>query len=243
MVGFALVGLQHGAFDFALIKKRGGSLAVFLVGYLGIAFSFLVLVRISPIAALGLFLILSAIHFGQELLPESGVGISTALGAAVIMTSFAANSQQAWRLIENFTGLRSAGSDDVAAILIFQTATLLAVALTQTKRKTAEVAALLLGLWLLPIWIGFGLFFVYWHSLDSFIEQRIELGLTAKRALAVTAPLSIGAAIILLFGFAHSKEMAASFVAAISVGHILTRPLLDHAALKPSARERATAIQ
>ena len=66
----AIIGLPHGFFDYMISQKLYGHIhnwiLKFTVGYVSLAFLYLLVWILYPIAALIIFLLLATVHFGME---------------------------------------------------------------------------------------------------------------------------------------------------------------------------------
>jgi Brp/Blh family beta-carotene 15,15'-monooxygenase len=192
-----LLGLPHGALDIALIQREGvrgarGVLAVIAL-YIGCAFSAWVAWVFTPVAALGLFFILAAVHFAEDWEAAGSPFLAAALAAALLCAP-ALRHQAALRdIFFALTGRPQAR--EMGAVLLLLAAPALCgglvaiVALARSGRSDLAVAAglSLTGMLILPPVFGFALFFGLCHSPRHFKEAVRTL---SRRKLAQWAPVA-----------------------------------------------------
>lgn len=168
-----LGGLPHGAFDLALAQRAlrlgGLSAAGLLSAYLGVGGIMIALWSAWPVPALGLFLALSAVHFGDDWAMLESRLLRTMAGAALLCVTAFAHPQDVSAL---FVAMAGPGADWVRRALVALTPVALLVTLVgmaQAVRIGASAWALaqlaaLLALAMLPPQLGFLLYFVFLHS-------------------------------------------------------------------------------
>jgi beta-carotene 15,15'-dioxygenase len=197
-------GLPHGGYDMAVFMKLHGTskstLFNFLTLYLALAAAMIILWHYVPVAALGVFLTLSIIHFGDDWaeLPDGLLRICA--GAAII----AAPAIGQYNGVEYF--FTAMGGDDakwIAKLAMICAPVILLIALAaagiawkmgEQPRALALVTVLIILLFAPPL-IGFAFFFTLLHAprhmrmVQTVIESRqLRISLSAI-ALAI---LSIG---------------------------------------------------
>lgn len=166
-------GLPHGAFDIAIARKAlrlDRLAAVKLVSaYLGVALAMIGLWAGLPLAALCLFLMLSAVHFGDDWkMIDSGL-LRAMAGASVLCIPAFFHPTEVSAL---FVAMAGDGADWVRRVLIAFTPVALlvtSVGMWQAVKAGSAGWALaqlsaLMSLAYLPPQIGFVLFFVFLHS-------------------------------------------------------------------------------
>ncbi len=215
-----LAGVPHGASDYLLFRQlssiRGGAFQVwrFFTSYLVLIVAYLMLWWLMPIVAFLLFLILSAYHFGQSNWPHIHFSdkFSERLtmflwGAAVIGIPVLLHFDQASTIVLEMTGMRPFINDTFRAALIFLllfgcTANMLhlhhqgVISKQVFVREMRNFLLLMLLFFTTPLLVGFGVYFVLWHSLGSMLDQisvlrSIRPGFGIKNYLLAAIPLSI----------------------------------------------------
>jgi beta-carotene 15,15'-dioxygenase len=193
-------GLPHGGYDMAVFMKLHGTskstLFNFLALYLALAAGMILLWHSVPVAALGVFLTLSIIHFGDDWaeLPDGLLRICA--GAAII----AAPSIGQYSGVEYF--FTAMGGDDakwIAKLAMICAPVILLIALAaagiawkmgEQQRALALITVLIILLCAPPL-IGFAFFFTLLHAprhmkmVQTVIDSRqLHIGLSAI-ALAI----------------------------------------------------------
>ena len=190
------VGILHGSNDLAIIHKMNGSRGLknglFLVGaYVLTVFFAAILFYKLPELALALFILFSGYHFGEQHWSDRKLGgvflkksVYLFYGLVILFLLFALNSIQTSEIITNLTsqdipeawyGYGLVGSSVVfSALLLFLMIT-----------RTLTVSDLLFELFLLFVFAivfnfatllwAFAIYFIYWHSIPSILEQLIYL--------------------------------------------------------------------
>lgn len=166
-------GLPHGAFDIALAKQalqlKWSSAAILVAAYLGVAAAMAATWFFEPLLALGLFLALSAAHFGEDWqMIESGL-LRIMAGASILCIPAIAHPQEVSFI---FNALAGDGAEWLGRILVAITPVAILVTLVgmgQAARSgnigwaLAQLTAFA-ALATLPPQFGFLLFFVFLHS-------------------------------------------------------------------------------
>ncbi len=199
-------GLPHGGYDAALFIRLWGSnarqLALFISVYIAVAACMLLVWNIWPVVALGVFLTLSAVHFGDDWaeLPDGLLRICA--GAAVIAAPAIGQPMSVTAL---FVAL---GGDDavwLARVALAVAPVVLLVALGaigiawnmgQRQRALALLAVLAILLTTPPL-IGFALFFALLHAPRhmAMVQRVIDL----RHPLIGWSGLGLGVASLLLW--------------------------------------------
>ncbi len=177
LMGAAVVmllgGLPHGAFDIAIARQtlRLGPLhaAMLFFAYVAVALAMALLWIFAPLVALTVFLILAAVHFGEDWLMLDVGLLRIMAGASIICTPAFFRTADVATLFIAMAGpeARILASLAVACtpVVLMVTAVGTAMAWISGHREwaTAQTAALLV-LALCPPQIGFALYFVFLHS-------------------------------------------------------------------------------
>lgn len=199
-------GLPHGGYDAALFIRLWGSdvrqFVVFIGVYIAVAACMLLVWNVWPVVALGVFLILSAVHFGDDWaeLPDGLLRICA--GAAVIAAPAIGQPTLVTAL---FVAL---GGDDavwLARVALAVAPVVLLVALGaigiawnmgQRQRALALLAVLVILLTTPPL-IGFALFFALLHAPRhmAMVQRVIDL----RQPLIGWSGLGLGVASLLLW--------------------------------------------
>jgi len=192
------LGILHGSNDLLLIdsvnKKKTskrGSLLVFITTYIITVIIAASLFYFIPVLALIAFIIFSAFHFGEqhwhEILKTNNVFnfiYTTSYGLIVLLLLFTLNSDQTIAVIKELTGYAPTLQWFLYPLLFCAA---LWVLLTGYLRfqKLITNTQLLFELFLLLVFTvvfntatliwAFAIYFIYWHSVPSIIEQLLFL--------------------------------------------------------------------
>jgi Brp/Blh family beta-carotene 15,15'-monooxygenase len=197
---FLAGGLPHGAYDIALLARtrtlgqRG--MAVALGGYVLAAVAMVALWHLAPAAALIVFLVAAAVHFGADWTMLDEPLLKIAAGSAILAAPAIGNTGEVTRLF----GLMSdpATGALVARVLVAAAPVALlvtAVGVVSAWRDDARgwagatTVAILLLLIAPPV-AAFALFFVFLHSPRHLAETRDLL-----RSMSTLSWLATGAAL------------------------------------------------
>ncbi len=223
--GFAIVlilgGIPHGASDYLVFRElvrnedsAGGKLK-FMLYYLGVTIAYGLLWWFSPLAAFGLFILISLYHFGQSNwqyvdFPGRLREVLTYLlwGALVVGFPVLLYQEEASLIILEITGqkLNMLPLRWPAIFLIVLANLVNAVHLFEAElidsdalRRELFNILVLVGLFsATPLLVGFGIYFLGWHSLGS-IRDQIAIFRSHNRHydfrqyLLKMAPLTLGA--------------------------------------------------
>lgn len=257
--GFVLIlaGVPHGAGDFMLSKQltvlsgKVFSPVRYLLGYLILMLAYVAVWMVEPMLAFVVFLIISAYHFGQSnwasyQFPSKLVERCTMLcwGLLIIGMPVLLHFDQASVIISEMKVGEFQLSILSRAVLIFLIVFVnlgilvhlnhASVLTTESfKLETGKVLLLLMLFLTTPLLVGFGVYFVLWHSMDAMRHQVALLntsrpGYRAKDYLFQSLPLTLLSfaglgALMFFFGdyFNRGQNMGALFlfIAVITVPH------------------------
>lgn len=212
-------GIPHGAADFAIFKQlntKNWSNLRFFGLYLSLSAVYALLWWWQPAIALGIFLILSAYHFGQSnwqaILDEQNWLIKsityllwgTLVVFAPLLFHFAETSVIIEQIIAHklpdFTIAQQVSSLYVLVMLnVVWMAILLPLTNTSVKQIGMEylnISILLLLFYTLPLLLAFALYFVLWHSFSSIQDQiwffkEMQQGFNLKNYAAIALPFTL----------------------------------------------------
>ena len=189
------IGLPHGATDLLLFKHlkeepRKVNYAKFSIGYLSLIAIYGVIWVLFPKIAFGLFLLISIYHFGQSNLSfikieNSGVRLFIYFlsGSFVILTPLSIYFETTMDVIQGITGIGSLSISYPIIKLLPRTLLILNIwalfyFFSENQISKRALVLQLLGLMLLmvtfytlPLILGFTVYFVFWHSVGSMIDQ------------------------------------------------------------------------
>ncbi|MCU6454095.1 Brp/Blh family beta-carotene 15,15'-dioxygenase [Sphingomonas sp. A2-49] len=193
-------GLPHGAYDIALLRRSGalGRFGVRLAvgGYVAVALLMVTLWLTLPLVALALFLVVAAVHFGEDWQMLDEPLLRVAAGTAVIAAATIGHPAEVAALFVAMSDSRAAVIAQVvtavAPVALLVTAVGIAAAWRDGGRSWASAMTLCFALLLiLPPVAGFALFFVFLHSPRHLARTRAALrDMTAARWLGTGAMLS-----------------------------------------------------
>lgn len=190
------IGLPHGATDLLLVKYLSTdryneqSVSQALLHYISLIALYGLIWYFMPELAFVLFIIISIYHFGQSnytfLQVESKLTRTVgyiASGSFVLLTPLCIHHEIAIPIIETISGTTafsfSATTAETLTRALFLTNIWLLIFLYLNNWITSETLAyqlvsivlLLLCYWFLPLILGFTIYFVFWHSLHSMVDQ------------------------------------------------------------------------
>jgi len=253
-------GLPHGAYDIALLRRAvaldrsgagmagggmagGGLLRVGLVvgGYVATALLMVSLWLTIPLVALILFLVVAAVHFGEDWAMLEEPLLRVAAGAAVIGAATIGHPSAVSAVFVAMSDPRAAVVarivTAIAPVALLVTLVGIALAWRQGSRHwAAAMAVCLVLLIVLPPVAGFALFFVFLHSPRHLAQTRVLLrDMTRARWIGTGALLS-GVAILGWWGvrvIAPSRfdpslgAQAFQLLASVAVPHLLLSRWLE----------------
>lgn len=189
-----IVGLPHGATDYALITKgvrQSGrkSLLSFLGRYLAVLAAYALIWYFLPGLALLIFVAASVYHFGQSHWWQSGlersfrVALNLLWGSFVLLTPLLLRYEEAAALLYSLLG--AAVPDIGLANRLLITGLLLNINVlvllyaggrdyldtNRIKREIINLFLLFTLYWFAPLLVGLAVFFVLWHSWQATREQ------------------------------------------------------------------------
>ncbi|TPG42549.1 hypothetical protein EAH79_01285 [Sphingomonas koreensis] len=198
-------GLPHGAYDIALLRRsvalgRAG-VAMAVGGYAAIATLMMILWMSLPLVALVMFLVVAAMHFGEDWEMLDDPLLRYAAGAAIIAAPTIGHPANVSKL---FVGMSDARAGVIVQIItaaapvtLLVTAVGIAIAWRDGSRQWAVAIALCLALQIiLPPVTGFALFFVFLHSPRHLSQTRIRLRDMALPQWLTTGAVLSGGAIV-----------------------------------------------
>ena len=223
-----LFGVPHGALDLYIdqhLHKAASNQKIFLLKYIANIIAYAVVWYFFPVAALIIFILITAYHFGEidwlgktdnaiQKIAYSVIGllwillllsknINFALQIFIRMERSAFNESQWTRLAHTIFPITLIGLALVYIILFFFKARFF------SKNKyyyylILQQALLISFALYMPLWLCFAFYFGFWHSLLSFDKIRITFGMPNdfngwKNLLIKSAPFSIMA----WFGFLY----------------------------------------
>lgn len=239
------VGIPHGAIDHLLYHKKASGesgLQKFFILYLGIMLIYLVCWVYLPIAALILFLIMSAYHFGQaNFIPikvernKSLLYLSTGFFylAVILFGDFDRTSEILQPMVD-VQIFRPYSTVSIFSLFILSS---FFIARLSSKKKyyyLIELVALGFFLYHMPLLLAFITYFGFWHALPSLIEEYSSLTFNGsknkllsfvKQLLPFSLVSMLGISIILIFlnDWLSERELTLLFfvmVSLISAPHI-----------------------
>jgi Brp/Blh family beta-carotene 15,15'-monooxygenase len=224
-IGLILGGIPHGAADVYLFQKafKTSSRPRFFLAYFLVLAGYAALWWVQPILAFLLFLVISFYHFGQSnwnyvSFPNQAFAklANFAWGAMVVLFPVLLHHEEASEIIYQITGYAPVFSTDLRWVTLFFLVLLnCGIPIWLYERENIDKATFrremvnvlaLIGLFLTtPLLLGFAVYFVFWHSISSILDQVqfLEMGegikgikLFLKRLVPLTVMAFIG-----LFGF------------------------------------------
>lgn len=207
-IGMFLVGIPHGALDHRTIGENGvpqWSIG-FHAGYWSVILAMGILWYVSPITALGLFILTSAWHFGQTDFQHWRIHTPYNLGSllwglsvlTILIGSHRVESAQVFQSLSVPLFLL----EYIAQPSVVVTALGISILFALFKRSMSWVASIctLSFTVLLPLPIAFGLYFVGQHSIQAWSHLTKRLKATDTPIWKEAVPFTVGA-LLLLIGF------------------------------------------
>ncbi|WP_165389076.1 Brp/Blh family beta-carotene 15,15'-dioxygenase [Aquimarina brevivitae] len=247
------IGIFHGTSDIGIIqnlshtKKNIIHLQVAL-SYLFIIILATVLFTYLPAFALGLFIIVSAYHFGEQHWSSYFTNITiwsalhfTLYGMVILFSLFFLNYKEVFIIIKDITSY-GLSSDFFGYIWVISSGLLVVLTLFLLKTKKLRMFNIILELFYLLIFLivfktasllwAFAIYFIFWHSIPSIVDQvQFLYGGTKKEDFVKYAKSSLLYWVISIFGlgilyfiFKDQKEIFLSIffisIAAITFPHV-----------------------
>jgi Brp/Blh family beta-carotene 15,15'-monooxygenase len=223
-----LFGVPHGALDLYIdqhLHKSDSNQKAFLIKYIGNIVAYALVWYFFPIAALVIFILITAYHFGEidwmgktdNIIHKSAYSVigllwillllsknvNFALEVFIRMERSAFNEKQWIHLANKIYPITLIGLLAVYAVLFFFKG------LFFSKNKyyyysIIQQLTLIIFAFFMPLWLCFAFYFGFWHSLLSFDKIRITFSMPNnftgwKNLLIKAAPFSIMA----WFGFSY----------------------------------------
>ena len=265
------LGIPHGATDHILFKyldiKILGSKSMirFYAIYLMIGLLYGIIWWLIPTLALVIFLGISMYHFGQSnwqyldnrLPPSSKVWLYMIWGGFVTLMPLLLHFENIKAIICLILRIETLQVSPIyltsaAGLLFFLTTEAILnlfankiLSSTQILQELLQIGLLMILFWLTPPLIGFAIYFVFWHSLTSimdqieFLKERRKSYSIAKYIkdtlpLTILALLSMGGGYYLLSGQGIAIDIGWIFVfiSIITLPHVLLIELLYENQLK-----------
>jgi Brp/Blh family beta-carotene 15,15'-monooxygenase len=256
-LGFILIfsfGILHGSNDILLIetisnKKTAYPFIRILTIYLITVFTAVLIFNYIPIFALGLFVIFSAFHFGEQHWENSKLKINKSVvhayyffyGLFILMLLFIFNIEEVITIVESISKF-TLRTNHIFYSFVTTSCILLLLSIyvfyNSKKNKSIAIKELFyLGVFAIIfkvsslIW-GFTIYFIFWHSIPSLFEQvnfiygdfnKNTIVSYLKNALPYWLISLVGLIIVLLI-FKKDHLLYAilfSFIAAVTFPHAL----------------------
>lgn len=242
---FIVGGLPHGAYDISLIRRTGvvggGAIIVVVLSYVILALLMSLLWSAAPLLALAVFLVIAAVHFGEDWAMLEEPLLRVAAGLAVIAAPAMSHQADVAALFIEMSDPRAVILAQVitaaAPVTLLVTSVGVAVAWSDGNRAwAAAMASCLAMLILLPPVIAFALFFVFLHSPRHLAQARHILRTMSTARWLTTGVLLSGGAI---FGWIavqriaglepwrHITPSAFQLLASVAVPHLLLSRWLE----------------
>ncbi len=228
ILGLILFGVPHGALDLYIdqhLHKSDSNQKIFILKYIGNIFAYALVWYFFPIAALVIFILITAYHFGEidwlgktdniiHKTAYSVIGllwillllsknVNFALEVFIRMERSAFNEKQWIHLANKIYPITLIGLFAVYAVLFF----FKGLFFSNNKYyyyALLQQITLIIFAFFMPLWLCFAFYFGFWHSLLSFDKIRITFSMPNnftgwKNLLIKAAPFSIMA----WFGFSY----------------------------------------
>lgn len=254
-----LFGIPHGALDLFIdqhLSKGKSNPRIFLFIYLANIAAYSLIWYLFPIAALIIFILITAYHFGEiDWLGKSETllqkTVYTLLGLSWILFLLSANIQFALDIFMHMGNNKIASDQYIQLAHVIYPYCILSLAgihglLFFFKHKffnnsndyyfsLLQVGVLFLLTLSLPLWLGFAFYFGFWHSLLSFDKIRVNFQIENnfkgwKTLLSKAAPFSIVAwfgMLYITFLTLNSKDASGIFTLLFISLSVLALPHLQ----------------
>lgn len=236
---FVAGGLPHGAYDISLLHRTyalGRRTLVLAVGaYIAIAVATAGLWMTAPLFALMAFLIIAAVHFGEDWLCLDDPLLKFAAGAAVSAAAVIGHPAEVAQLFVKMSDPRGVVVSEVliasAPVILLVTCVGIVIAWREgSKYWAAAMAVCIILLLLAPPVVGFALFFVFLHSPRHLADTRLALG-AGSRLRWVATGVALSVAVVLGWIALHTlvprgyhvdfTPQAFQLLASVAVPHLL----------------------
>lgn len=235
VVAIGVIGMAHGASDLAIVAP--GRRPLFLACYLTAAGVCLVWWLCDPAAAMPMFLLASALHFGLEDAPGGGVAERAARGIGLVAVPAVLHPASLAILLASATGsadLTSTMVETMRPLGALAGGAMLAMA---AWRRDGRLMAGTFALLLPPPLVGFSLGFLILHALPQTRVRQARIGCRTTtdylRAVAPILALALamaGLCALLLVRRHGGVEILFACMAALAVPHLLVTPWFEAAA-------------
>lgn len=214
-----ILGIPHGAIDHVLfIESKKSNPILFYAAYLGVMLLYVLLWIYLPVFSLIIFLLTSAYHFGQSQMVEKIITIDTwkkrflyfAWGSTLLSALFSLNHDGLIALLELYEDTRlfiPLFDQNILRLIFISCLGLTLFLLTKlylSKKFTARelvyeliiLGTILAVFYLLPLIIGFTIYFVFQHSLKVLVQEynflkNFKSMFSVKKFVLSLAPFSL----------------------------------------------------
>lgn len=214
-----ILGIPHGAIDHILfIESKKSNPILFYAAYLGVMLLYVLLWIYLPVFSLIIFLLTSAYHFGQSQMVEKIITIDTwkkrflyfAWGSTLLSALFSLNHDGLIALLELYEDTRlfiPLFDQNILRLIFISCLGLTLFLLTKlylSKKFTARelvyeliiLGTILAVFYLLPLIIGFTIYFVFQHSLKVLVQEynflkNFKSMFSVKKFVLSLAPFSL----------------------------------------------------
>lgn len=248
-IGFAVlaigvVGMAHGASDFAIVEPSRRPL--FLALYAAVMIVCLLWWTMFPAAALPLFLAASAVHFGLEDAPADAPVERMLRGVGLVAIPAVLHRVDLRDLLD-----LAGGHSPIATVMVGIMAGTGAIAAVgvltiAAHRSDLRLAVGTASLLLLPPLIGFSVGFLVLHAIPQTLVRQRQIGCDGMASyLRQVAPLLAGAILVVciigvmvLHQEASGVRSLFAAVAALAAPHLLITPLFERMSSGPAVPRR-----
>lgn len=230
-LGLLTIGLGHGAMDqITTARARRLPLAVFVGLYLAVMGLMALFWWWWAYGALGLFLLYSALHFGETDLRSLGIKnrwLHLLWGGLLLLMLLSGHAQALKPLWPALTG-HALPVWPFAALAWSAVGAGLLLALYLRERRLVWLLALLTVGYGLPLLMAFGVYFIGQHSVQGWLDLHRKLDRSHGALLRTAAPYTLGAwaglaAALIWSGGALAQYTAALFIfiSCVSLPHVM----------------------
>jgi Brp/Blh family beta-carotene 15,15'-monooxygenase len=244
--GVVCLGLPHGSLDPLVARKLFGANPRFtMAGFLAVYALLSVLCAIgwvaAPNAALSIFLVISAVHFGSDWQQRGSFWSRTAYGACVVTVPTLRHAETVRQIYVALGARDAAGIISASKIVAWSAATVAILSLLpQVRRRWRDclelVVILIAGIALPPL-VFFVCYFCLLHSPRHLAETSREVGLQGIGAIAKAVVPTVAVTLLLaaaLWSFLPENrpggrilEIIFIGLAALTVPHMLLTEFKD----------------
>jgi lycopene beta-cyclase len=245
IIGFLLVGIPHGSLDHLTLKNKKIKLVKFIIYYISIVMSYLIIWHYFPIFSLLLFILFSSFHFGESELHHKGLKIQSItdyfeaalLGFGILSFILCSHVTESINIIQKIIHVPLTFTHTSTFFLLTKIAcaiVLLALCAYSFSAKKNRITAILITLLIgfkMPLILAFSMYFIFHHSINSWNHIKHGLNLNSLGLYKKALPFTLGAFALLILTFTTNmtsyfseNEIAAItfiFLACISLPHII----------------------